>query len=106
MHEEKFYRMLGLAARGRNIASGEGSVSASIRDGSAKLVIVSTDASENTKKKFRNSCSFYSVPYAETGDRYILGKSTGKGFAVVLAVKNEDLAKRLQELLQDERSTL
>lgn len=95
---EAFYRMLGLAARGRNIASGEGAAMDSIRNKSARLVILSADASENTAKKFKNSCEFYSVPCISAGDRYELGRAIGKGFAVVIAVNNEGLAKKICEL--------
>ena len=44
--------MLGLAARGRNVVSGELQTLDAIKDGSAMLVIVAEDASENTRKLF------------------------------------------------------
>ena len=55
MKSDKFFRMLGLAARAGDIASGEGAVKDSIRNHSAYLVVVSDDASENTKKTIRLS---------------------------------------------------
>ena len=101
-----FYRFLGLAARGRNLAVGEGRASDCIKSGGAYLIIVSEDASENTKKKFKNSCSFYSVPFTTAGDRYSLGRAIGREFAVVIAVKNEGLAKKLGELCDSSQGTL
>ena len=45
--------MLGLAAKAGKIASGEFSTERAVKSGSAFLVIVSEEASENTKKLFR-----------------------------------------------------
>ncbi len=101
MENKKFYSMLGLSKRAGAIVFGEGAVKDSIRKNLAKLVVVASDASANTKKKFSDSCTFYSVPYAETGDRYTLGNATGNTFAVVLAVTNQGLAENLLKLLNE-----
>ena len=47
--------MLGLATRSRNLVSGEFMTEKSVKEGRAYLVIVSTEASDNTKKKFTNN---------------------------------------------------
>ncbi len=98
---EKFFRMLGLAARMRGIAFGEGAAKDAIREGKAYLVIVASDASENTKKKFKNTCGFYSARMAEYSDKITLGRYTGRGFAVVLAVMNQGIAEELSKCLDD-----
>ena len=49
---DKVLSLLGLAARGRNLVSGEFSTEKAVKEGKAALVIVSTDASDNTKKLF------------------------------------------------------
>ncbi len=100
MQSEKFYRMLGLAARAGKVVHGEGAALDSIRCGKAKLVIVAEDASENTKKKFRNSCEYYKVLQLVVGDRYENGHATGKGFAVVMAVCDSGFADVLMENAQ------
>lgn len=99
MQSEKFLRMLGLAKRAGGVAFGEGAVRDSIRDNTAKLVIVADDAADNTKKKFNDNCNFYGVRYAEVFDRYALGKACGREFAVVLSVKNKGLAENLIAML-------
>ncbi len=96
-NDEKFFRMLGLAARMRGITFGEGAVKDAIRSGKAELVIVAEDASGNTKKKFKNSCEFYEVSLLEFGEKLTLGKYTGREFAVVLAVLNKGIAEELQK---------
>ena len=101
MENEKFFRMLGLGARMRAIAFGEGAVKDSIKSGKAHLVVIAKDASDNTKKKFRNSCEFYSVNMIEHSDKFTLGRYTGREFAVVLAVSNQGIAEEMKKCLED-----
>ncbi len=101
MQENRLLRMLGLAMRAKKLAFGEGAVRDSIRTGVSQMVIVSKDASSNTKKKFSDNCIYYSVPYFEYSDRYILGSTTGKGFAVVISVNDKGFAKELIDILNN-----
>ena len=95
------YKMLGLSVRAGGAAFGEGKAKDSLRANTSSLIIVSEDASENTKKKFRQSADFYQTPYFEFGDRYSLGKACGREFAVVISITNESLGTRIKELLSD-----
>ena len=54
--------MIGLATRAGAVTSGEFSVDKAIKAGKARLVIIADDASDRTKKGFKDSCSFYGVP--------------------------------------------
>ena len=101
VQNDKFLKMLGLATRAGAVRFGGGAVADSIRTGKAFLVILSQDASENTKKRFQNSCSFYEVDYAEVCDRESLGRACGKDVAVIISVTNESFAKKLNEILHD-----
>ena len=92
--------MLGLATRARTIVSGEFSTERSIQDFSACLVIVATDASDNTKKKFKNKCEFYEVPYFEYGTRDELGHAMGKEQRASLAVTDEGFARQVHKLIE------
>lgn len=102
MENSRIYSMIGLAMRAGAVVLGEGKVSASIKNGTAKAVVLSADASENTKKKIRNSCSFYNVELVEIGDRFMLGKCTGRGFAVSAAIINREMAARIIELSREQ----
>ena len=55
--------MIGLAQKAGKTASGEFSTEKAVKTGCAALVIVSTESSDNTKKKFRNMCEYYKVPF-------------------------------------------
>ena len=65
----KILGLLGLATKAGKAKSGEFSTEKAVKSGQASLVIVSRDASENTKKMFRNMCTYYKVPYYEFGGR-------------------------------------
>ena len=95
MRQNKVLSMLGLAARGRNVVSGELQTLDAIKDGSAMLVIVAEDASENTRKLFTDKCSFYQVPLKLYGTREELGRAIGKDIRSSLAVTNEGLAQSI-----------
>ncbi len=51
MNKQQALNLLGLAQRANRLTAGEGFVLAAIRDQSAKLVLVASDASANTRKK-------------------------------------------------------
>ena len=54
MSQNKVLSLIGLATKAGKTAGGEFSTEKSVKTGHAFLVIVSEEASENTKKKFRN----------------------------------------------------
>ncbi len=103
MENEKFFRMLGLATRMRGVVFGEVAVRDSIKSGKAEIVIVSEDASDNTKKRFKNSCGFYGKKLIIHGDRFLLGKYTGRAFSVVVAVTDKNIAQSIKDMFRDER---
>ena len=69
------------------------------------MVIVAADASENTKKNFRNMTDFYEVPMYLYGDKEILGHFIGKEFRASLAVTNEGLAHSIEDKLKQMLTT-
>ncbi len=95
----KVFGTLGLAMKSGNVASGEFLTEKAIRDGKAKLVFVAEDASENTKKKFRNSCYYYHVPIAIFGSKDELGNAIGKEFRASLAILNQGFAASISRNL-------
>ncbi len=97
---EKIFRMIGLACRAGRIEVGEAKTEDRLRHKKSKLVIISNDASKNTKKNFSDLCAKFGVPLINIGDREILGNYTGRDFAVVLSVSNEGFAKRIRELAE------
>lgn len=77
-----------------------------VKEGNAYLVIVAADASENTKKKFKNMCDFYKVPIYFYGDKDTLGHAMGKEFRASLAVTDAGFAKGIRKHLDTEENTI
>ncbi len=100
MNQNRVMSMLGLAAKGRNVVSGEFQTVGAVRDGTASLVIVALDASENTKKLFSDKCSFYHVPVYQYGSKEKLGRAIGKDYRSSVAVIDAGLAENIRKLLE------
>ncbi|MED4211143.1 YlxQ family RNA-binding protein [Priestia megaterium] len=96
---EQWISFLGLANRARKLISGEELVVREVRKQKAKLVLLASDASENTKKKVTDKCSYYNVSVKIVSDRYTLGQAIGKDARVVVAVMDEGFAKKLATML-------
>ena len=58
MIQSKALSMISLATKAGKVVSGEFCTEKEVKSGMAYLVIVADDASDNTKKKFRNMCEF------------------------------------------------
>lgn len=100
MPNDRILSLIGLATKGGKTASGEFMTENKVKARKAKMVIVATDASDNTKKEFRDMCSFYKVPYAEYGTKDELGHAMGKEMRASLAVTDEGFARSLAGLLK------
>ena len=105
MKPDKILSLVGLATRAGKTASGEFCTEKEVKTGRAALVIVAGDASENTKKKFRDMCEFYEVPIYFIADKEELGKYCGKEFRASLAIQDENFAKALLKALETEEQT-
>lgn len=93
MQKDKILGYLGLATRAGRAVSGEFSVEKSVRQNRAKLVIVSEEASENSRKNFHNLCTYYKIPLYFFGSKEELGAACGKELRVSVAVEDEGLAR-------------
>lgn len=100
MKPDKVISLLGLAMRGRNLVSGEFQTENAVKDGSAMLVIVAGDASDNTKKLFKDKCSFYDVPVYCYSTKAELGRAIGKDLRSSLAVTDAGLAQAIEKVMQ------
>ena len=108
--KDKVLSLIGLAMKAGRCASGEMMTESETKSGRAHLVIIASDASENTKKKFRDMCKFYKVPICIYGDKDTLGhamdKDTlghamGKEFRASLAILDEGFADGILKELKD-----
>ena len=98
---KQILQLLGMATRARMIVTGEELVIREVRNGKARLVIVSADASANTIKKITDKCTFFNVEKHVFGNREEIGHAIGKESRVVLAVTDAGFARKLSELLNE-----
>ena len=100
--DKSILSLFGLAARAGCIASGEFQTETAVKTGTAHLVVVAEDASDNTKKLFQDKCSFYKVPVIILGTKEELGHAIGKEFRASLAILDEGFANAVMKKMNQE----
>ena len=99
IERDAFFSMLGIAKRAGVLTLGADGVHAAIASREAGLVLLDAGASENTKKKLRDSCAFYGAPLYETAPDK-LGFAIGKPGRMCAAVAKGSLCDKLALLAQ------
>lgn len=98
---DRIYSFLGLATKAGKEISGEETCERALKSGKVCLVIVSADASGNTRKKFTDMCSYRNVEIRFFGEKDMLGKFSGKTTRTVVAITDKGFAGRLQEMIDN-----
>ena len=93
-NSSKVLSLVGLATRAGKTVSGEFSTEKSVKTGKGFLVLVAEDASENTRKKFRDMCDFYEVPVYVFGDKEELENTAEGNSAPALRFRMKILRKQ------------
>ena len=93
---DNILRLVGLAKRGGNLEAGEEPVGAAARARDARVILVASDAAENTYRRVRHfaesgQCIWLSVPY--TKDE--MGESIGRTSCAMVAVTDIGLASAI-----------
>ena len=92
--------VIGLAARARGIVIGTNQVLEAIRGRKAKLVLIASDASDNTKKTLKDKSSYYNARLEEidiTTDE--LGRAVGHNNTAAIAFTDENFIKAYKKSL-------
>ena len=106
MGQSKALSLIGLATKAGRTVSGEFCTEKEVKSGRASLVIVADDASDNTKKKFKNMCDYYHAPICFYKDKDTLGHAMGKQFRASLAILDEGFAKGIRKNMDTEDHTI
>lgn len=104
MKNDKILSLLGLAKKAGKLKSGEFSVETELKKGKAKVVVVANDASDNTKKKYRDMCTYRRVPIYFYSDMESLGKCIGTEFRAGVVVTDEGFANGIIKAFRDNQS--
>lgn len=86
---------LGLAYRARKLTYGTTNVIKSIRDGNAKLIIIASDASDNTKKKITDKCKYYNIPFKIEFLSIEISNAIGKSNIMVVSILDSGFKEML-----------
>ena len=100
--ESKIYSFIGLAKKANRMVSGDETCERIIKKARAALVIVTDDASDNTKKKYKNLCNYKNVQYRVFGSKDLLGKYLGKDIRSVIVITESGFANKLIEMIDKE----
>ena len=92
---QKIHSLLGIAMRAGKLVSGEDGTMIDLKKGKLNLVIVAEDASNNTKKLFKDKSSFRHVNCIELSTKSDLGISIGKDSRAVIGIKDIGFANKI-----------
>lgn len=99
----KFFNFLGLAKRSGNILEGYSKCNEERNRRKLFLFIISPDASEVTRKKFKNHCKENNIPYIEDFSKEELGGAVGRPEVKILAILDQNMANKLNALYEEEK---
>jgi ribosomal protein L7Ae-like RNA K-turn-binding protein len=99
---DKVLSMIGMAKRAGKTSSGGFLCERAIRDGSARLIVLAADISENSGKSIKNACEHYNVRYITYGDKDSLGTFTGGGDRAVVSINDDNFASAVLQKYEAE----
>ena len=97
--EDRLFGLLGISRKARKLIFGLDVSLRAVREGSASLVLLASDASTNTSRAVKNICEECHVRYIEldcTMER--LGGCIGRDRTAVVAMTDKLLAKKAEEI--------
>ena len=98
---DRVLSFLSLATKAGKTASGEFATEKAVKDGRAFLVITAADASDNTKKHFKDMCAYRSIPFRIYSDKEKLGMACGKEYRAQVAICDKGFSDNMIRLLTE-----
>ncbi|MGG7143809.1 ribosomal L7Ae/L30e/S12e/Gadd45 family protein [Clostridium nigeriense] len=99
-----FFNFLGLAKRAGNVIEGYSKCDEERNRKSMFLFIISNDASNSTKKKFKNHCILKNIRFIEDFSKEELGASIGREEVKILSITDKNMANKLYTLYEDKNN--
>lgn len=95
----KLYSMLGIGKKAGLVVLGETGSIHSIKKDKSKLIILSEDASDNTKDKIISLCKNHKTKYYIIGEKQKLGYALGKDLLSIISVTDEKFAQAIVSII-------
>ncbi|ABY92932.1 LSU ribosomal protein L7AE [Thermoanaerobacter thermohydrosulfuricus] len=102
MKNDRFHSMLGISKKAGKLVSGNYSVDKYLKLKKVFLVVLATDVSKNTFKKFATMCERNKVPYIVYSTKELLAKAIGREMVGVIGITDEGLANVLLDAAKEE----
>lgn len=99
MMENRTYQMIALCQKARGLVTGEFACKQAVLQKEAQMVIVATDASNNTKKLFHDKSSYRQITCVEWGTKEKLGNILGKDPRAVIAIVDTNFAAKISQMI-------
>ncbi len=100
MKPDKIASYIGIALKAGRASRGAFAVEKAIKSKKAQLVIVASDAAENTKKEFSDMCAYYDAPIVFIKSKDELGRIAGRDCCACLSINDGGLANALRGTVQ------
>lgn len=95
----KIISMLGMSYQAKKIITGEDALRRSIRENKVKLLIIASDASDNTKKRLINSAKHYGVNYYIFSTKHELSICLGGKTRSAIGILDKNFTNILDKLI-------
>lgn len=99
MERDKILSLIGLATKAGRTKSGELAVEKSILARASRIVFVSEEASDRTRKSFMDKCKYHKIPVVICFSKEELGKACGKEVRTSVSVEDDGFADALLKLV-------
>lgn len=90
--KSKIHSYLGFARKSGNLSSGYNTCVFEMKKGRIKLLLVTSDISENTGKKIRKEAEAQQVPYRTFGNSDDLSRAVGVSGRSIFGITDENFA--------------
>ena len=97
----KIYSMFGLCMKAGKLAYGSDMCEENIKSNKTKLLIVSEEASNNTRQKFERICKEQKIEFVIFGSIDLISHSIGKNNKAIIAILDDGFAKKISGMLKE-----
>ena len=98
---DKRWGVVSLCQKAGQLVSGEYATMEAIKADKAFLVLLATDASAGTKKRFGDKTGYRGIPVIEVGSRQELGQAIGKENRTSAAVIDQGFAESIRKKMEE-----
>ncbi|AGX42440.1 ribosomal L7Ae/L30e/S12e/Gadd45 family protein [Clostridium saccharobutylicum] len=99
----RFFNFLSIAKKSGNLLEGYSKCDDYRNNTKIYLFIISNDLSDKSKSKFKKHCNEKDIPYIEDFSKDQLGAPLGRKEVMLLGILDNDIAKKMLALYEEEK---